>query len=141
MTDAMPPFHLAIPVHDLDAGRRFYCDLLGCGTGRSDTRWLDLDFFGHQLVLHLADEANDGPPTNPVDGDSVPASHFGVVLSMQAWQELADRLKSAEIQFLIEPKIRFRGEPGEQATMFFYDPSGNALEFKAFADPAQLFAS
>ncbi len=140
MPDKLQPFHLAIPVHDLEAARRFYCGLLGFDTGRTASRWIDLDFFGHQVTLHLVDEAEGGPPTNPVDGDSVPARHFGVVLAMEEWRQLADKLETAGCKFLISPRIRFEGEVGEQATMFLYDPSGNALEFKSFADPTQLFA-
>ena len=135
------PFHLALPVSDLDEARAFYCDVLGCGTGRTASRWIDLDFFGHQVTLHLVDESLTGPATNPVDGDDVPARHFGVVLDMADWQALADRLTGLGTEFLISPKIRFVGEVGEQATMFLFDPSGNALEFKSFADPTQLFAT
>ncbi len=135
------PFHLAIPVTDLAAGEAFYCGVLGCGTGRRSERWLDLDFFGHQVVLHLVDEDAAAAETNPVDGDSVPARHFGVVLDMPHWESLAATLREAGCKFLIEPRVRFRGEVGEQATMFLLDPSGNALEFKSFADPAQLFAT
>lgn len=142
MADAkLRPFHLAIPVHDLAEAEAFYCTTLGCGTGRVASRWIDLDFFGHQVTLHLVDDGPARPDTNPVDGDSVPARHFGVVLDMPDWQTLADRLISLNIEFLISPKIRFKGEVGEQATMFLLDPSGNALEFKSFADPAQLFAT
>ena len=135
------PFHLAIPVDDLEAAKSFYCDVLGCGTGRMSARWIDLDFFGHQVTLHLVDTTAAGSDTNPVDGDNVPARHFGIVLEMDAWTELARRLEVAGTEFMISPRIRFRGEVGEQATMFFHDPSGNALEFKSFADPAQLFAT
>lgn len=141
---ALRPFHLAIPVHDLALARGFYCDLLGCGTGRTASRWIDLNFFGHQVSLHLVESQNDGNSTgnsNAVDGDSVPARHFGVVLEMPDWRQLAKRLESADCEFLIAPKIRFEGEVGEQATMFLYDPSGNALEFKSFADSEQLFAT
>lgn len=137
---AFRPFHLAVPVSDLDAARAFYCDVLGCGTGRSASRWLDLDFFGHQVTLHLVDEYSGGIDSNAVDGDDVPARHFGIVLARDDWQALADRLSAAGVEFLIEPHTRFRGEVGEQATMFLLDPSGNALEFKSFADPVQLFA-
>lgn len=141
MTDGeLRPFHLAIPVDDLDAAKAFYCDLLGCGTGRTSRRWIDLDFFGHQVTLHLVDKALAANATNPVDGDKVPARHFGLVLDMADWTRLAERLESAGTEFLISPRIRFRGQVGEQATMFFQDPSGNAIEFKSFADPAQLFA-
>lgn len=140
MTDALRPFHLAIPVTDLHAAEAFYCGLLGCGKGRTDARWIDLDFFGHQVTLHLVDGDDAIAPTNPVDGDSVPARHFGVVLEMTHWRKLADRLEDENCDFLISPRIRFEGEPGEQATLFLYDPSGNALEFKSFADLTQLFA-
>ena len=135
------PFHLAIPVHDLAEAEAFYCTTLGCGTGRTASRWTDLDFFGHQVTLHLVEEGPEQPDSNPVDGDNVPARHFGVVLDMSDWQALADRLIGLEIEFLISPKIRFKGEVGEQATLFLLDPSGNALEFKSFADPTQLFAT
>ena len=142
-----PPFHLAFPVHDLAAARAFYCEVLGCKPGRSSAQWLDLDFFGHQIVAHLQPaELLPAMPSastmsNPVDGHDVPVPHFGVVLDMPAWHSLATRVRAAGISFVIEPGIRFRGQVGEQATMFFRDPSGNALEFKAFADPTQLFAT
>ena len=135
------PFHLAIPVDNLAAAESFYCEILGCGRGRSSDRWTDLNFFGHQVVLHLVDDEPLGAATNPVDGDAVPARHFGVVLDMPDWNELAEKLRAAGCDFLIEPRIRFRGEVGEQATMFLKDPAGNALEFKSFADPEQLFAT
>lgn len=135
------PFHLAIPVNDLRAAEAFYCGLLGCEKGRTASRWTDLDFFGHQVTLHLVDDDGDAVDTNPVDGDAVPARHFGVVLDMTAWQALADKLESAGCEFLISPRVRFKGEVGEQATLFLYDPSSNALEFKSFADPTQLFAT
>lgn len=140
MTD-LNPFHLAIPVNDLRAAETFYCGLLGCGKGRTASRWTDLDFFGHQVTLHLVEDNGNAVDTNAVDGDAVPARHFGVVLEMTAWQALADKLERAGCEFLISPRIRFQGEVGEQATLFLYDPSGNALEFKSFADPAQLFAT
>ena len=136
------PFHLAIPVRDLAAARRFYGELLGCPEGRSSEHWVDFDFFGHQLVCHLdtrepgADEALH----NEVDHDQVPVPHFGVVLDWDDWHKLAERLATADLVFVLEPKVRFRGQVGEQATMFFTDPSGNALEFKAFADPTRLLA-
>jgi extradiol dioxygenase family protein len=139
--DSIPPFHLAIPVSDLEVADAFYCGLLGCSKGRTASRWIDLNFFGHQVTLHLVDRLDGEVNTNPVDGVAVPARHFGVVLSMPAWQELADHLEQANQEFLISPGIRFPGKTGEQATMFLYDPSGNALEFKSFADPAQLFAT
>ncbi len=133
------PFHLAIPVKELNETRNFYNTVLGCAEGRSSARWVDLDFYGHQLVLHIADNHQENK-SNPVDGHDVPVPHFGVVLSLEDWNELADRLKKHQVKFIIEPYIRFEGEPGEQATMFFKDPSGNALEFKAFKDLGQLFA-
>ena len=135
------PFHLAIPVGNLREAEAFYCGILGCGKGRTSDRWTDLNFFGHQVVLHLVDEDEMAVASNPVDGDAVPARHFGVVLEMPEWQRLADTLRDAGCEFLIEPRIRFRGEVGEQATMFLFDPAGNALEFKRFADPGQLFAT
>jgi extradiol dioxygenase family protein len=137
----LQPFHLAVPVADLAAARRFYGGLLGCPEGRSDAEWVDFDFFGHQLVAHL-DHGGAARTAlhNPVDGKDVPVPHFGVVLEWNHWHELAARLRSAGIAFGIEPGIRFQGMVGEQATMFFQDPSGNALEFKAFRDPTQLFA-
>lgn len=137
----LTPFHLAIPVRDLAAARAFYGELLGCREGRSAEAWVDFDFFGHQLVCHLAREAAaEKPAHNAVDGHDVPVPHFGMVLEMRDWEELAARLQSAGTKFVIEPGIRFRGQPGEQATMFLTDPSGNALEFKAFRDVArQLF--
>ena len=142
---SMPPFHLAFPVHDLEAARGFYGALLGCREGRSDADWIDYDFFGHQIVAHLAPASvaarAAGEDRNPVDGDAVPVPHFGVVLAMDEWQALADRLTDAGVAFIIEPTVRFRDRPGEQATMFFRDPSGNALEIKAMADPEKLFAT
>ena len=141
MTDHLRPFHLALPVHDLKLAREFYCGLMGFGTGRTDERWIDLDFFGHQVTLHLVDAEAGPDDTNPVDGDAVPARHFGVVLDRGDWDQLAARLTAADIEFLIEPRVRFEGEVGEQATMFFRDPSGNALEFKSFRDLDQLFAT
>lgn len=138
----IPPFHLAFPVRSIDEARKFYGELLGCPEGRSAEHWVDFDFFGHQLVAHrAADIAADSPVHhNPVDGHDVPIPHFGVVLPWEQWHALANRLKEAGTQFVIEPYIRFQGQTGEQATMFFLDPSGNALEFKAFQDPSQLFA-
>jgi hypothetical protein len=135
-----PPFHLAFRVHDLEAARAFYGGLLGCAEGRSAERWIDFDFFGHQIVTHYSPDARPRQHHNPVDGHDVPVPHFGAVLDMATWQALADRLTAAGTDFVIEPTVRFRGEAGEQATMFFLDPSGNALEFKAMADPANLFA-
>jgi extradiol dioxygenase family protein len=134
------PFHLAIPVHSLRAARAFYGELLGCTEGRSSDEWVDFDFFGHQVVAHLDPDRKAHVHHNEVDGREVPVPHFGVVLEWQAWQELADRLRARGVRFDIEPGIRFAGRIGEQATMFFYDPSGNALEFKAFKDPSRLFA-
>lgn len=134
------PFHLAFPVNDLHAARNFYCGLLGCEEGRSSERWIDFNLYGHQIVTHLAPEAAGVRMYNPVDSDDVPVPHFGVILSMDEWKILATRLRTAGIEFIIEPKVRFKGEVGEQATMFFLDPSGNALEFKAFGDIAQVFA-
>ncbi|MCB1954716.1 MAG: VOC family protein [Rhodocyclaceae bacterium] len=134
------PFHLAFPVDDLDAARQFYGGLLGCPEGRSADHWIDFDLFGHQIVAHLAPGRGGRQAINPVDGDEVPVPHFGVVLSMAQFDALAARLKAAGTRFVIEPHIRFKGLAGEQATMFFLDPSGNALEFKAFADIGQLFA-
>lgn len=136
----LPPFHLAFPVHDLEAARAFYGGLLGCPEGRSDARWIDYDFFGHQIVAHLAEESGPRPAHNPVDGHEVPVPHFGAVLPMGEWRALADRLEAAGVDFVIAPTVRFAGQPGEQATMFFLDPSGNALEIKAMADPTKLFA-
>lgn len=135
----LAPFHLAFPVHDLDAARAFYGDLLGCAEGRSSDEWIDFDFHGHQIVAHRTGEAGDRAAT-PVDGHDVPVPHFGLVLDMETWEKLAARLQDAGTRFVIEPTVRFKGRPGEQATMFLRDPSGNALEFKAFADQAQLFA-
>jgi len=136
----IPRFHLAFPVRDLAEARAFYGGLLGCPEGRSSDEWVDFDFHGHQIVAHLAPEELGRAATNPVDGEDVPVRHFGVILTLAAWEALAERLKAAGIRFIIEPQVRFRGQPGEQATMFFLDPSGNALEFKAFADDAMVFA-
>ena len=140
MSTALPPFHLAFPVHDLATARQFYGGLLGCREGRASDTWVDFDFYGHQIVAHLDPDACGIQHRNPVDGHDVPVPHFGVILDMPAWEELADRLRRAKIQFVIEPYIRFKGEIGEQATMFLLDPSGNALEFKAFADLDRIFA-
>jgi extradiol dioxygenase family protein len=134
------PFHLAFPVDDLVAARHFYGELLGCAEGRSAPHWVDFDLFGHQVVAHLAPGRGGRQASNTVDGDEVPVPHFGVVLSMDEFEALAGRLKAAGVRFVIAPHIRFKGEVGEQATMFFLDPSGNALEFKAFADLGRLFA-
>jgi extradiol dioxygenase family protein len=136
----LPLFHLAFPVHDLAAARRFYGDLLGCPEGRSSPEWVDFNFYGHQVVAHLAPEEAGHRGTSAVDGDAVPVRHFGAILAMDAWQALADKLRQAGVKFVIEPHVRFKGQVGEQATMFFLDPSGNALEFKAFGDMSQVFA-
>ena len=143
MTSPAPlrPFHLAFAVHDLDDARRFYGALMGCAEGRSSDHWIDFDFYGHQIVAHLDASSTAVATHNAVDGHHVPVPHFGIVLMMEQWKALAARLTAGGVQFGIEPHIRFKGEAGEQATMFFYDPSGNALEFKAFADDAQLFAT
>ncbi len=144
----LQPFHLAIPVNDLGAARRFYREVLNCSEGRSDERWVDFDFFGHQLVIHAVTDEGRGPDrqesivdSNPVDGHDVPVPHFGIVLEWARWELLAERLCELGVRFVVEPHIRFQGHVGEQATMFFLDPSGNALEFKSFRDPSQLFAT
>lgn len=137
---SMPPFHLAFPVDDLAAARRFYGELLGCPEGRSADQWVDFNLHGHQIVAHLAPETARARAHNEVDGENVPVPHFGLVLPMEHWKALAARLEEAGVRFVIPPTIRFKGEPGEQATMFFIDPAGNALEFKAMADPAKLFS-
>ena len=136
----LPPFHLAFPVDDLAAARHFYGELLGCPEGRSAKEWIDFDLYGHQIVAHFAPEAVRVRAGNRVDGEDVPVPHFGIVLTMEQWKTLALRLEDAGVEFVIAPTIRFEGEPGEQATMFFLDPAGNALEFKAMANPANLFA-
>ena len=136
----LQPFHLAIPVSDLAVARRFYGEVLGCSEGRSAEHWVDLNFYGHQLVLHQVEGGSEAKPTNPVDGDDVPVPHFGVVLTWSDWHVLAERLRGAGVAFVIEPHVRFEGQVGEQATLFFLDPSGNAVEFKAFKDEGQLFA-
>ncbi|OQW48093.1 MAG: glyoxalase [Proteobacteria bacterium SG_bin6] len=138
---SLRPFHLAFPVHDLAAARAFYGGVLGCREGRSAAEWVDFDLFGHQIVAHLDSGARATEHHNPVDGHDVPVPHFGVVLTMAEWHALAERVKAAGVPFGIAPHIRFQGQPGEQATMFFRDPSGNALEFKAFADDAMIFAT
>ena len=137
---SLRPFHLAFPVHDLAAARRFYGETMGCPEGRSSAEWVDFDFYGHQIVAHLAPGEAGDRANNHVDGHGVPVPHFGVVLAMADWQALAERLTTASVEFAIAPTIRFKGQPGEQATMFFRDPSVNALEIKAFGDPAMLFA-
>jgi len=140
MAPALTPFHLAFPVHDLEAARRFYGGVLGCGEGRSSPDWIDFNLFGHQIVAHLCPGAAGAASVSKVDGAGVPVPHFGVVLPMQAWEQLAERVRAAGVKFGVEPHVRFKGQVGEQATMFFLDPSGNALEFKAFHDLGQLFA-
>ena len=135
------PFHLAIPVKNLEVCRTFYRDIIQCVEGRSDTHWVDFNFFGHQLVIHQKDDFIPQQISNPVDGHEVPVPHFGVVLSMDDWEKLSQRLIKNGTEFIIEPTIRFKGKPGEQATLFFKDPEGNALEFKAFRDIGQLFAT
>lgn len=138
---ALTPFHVAIPVDDLPKARKFYREVMGCSEGRSDTQWVDFDFFGHQLVIHYKPKSpEEDLHFNPVDGHSVPIPHYGVVLDWADWEALAQRMRDHGIQFIIEPYVRFAGQPGEQATMFFLDPCGNALEFKAFKDIGQLFA-
>lgn len=137
----MRPFHLAFTVHDLAAARAFYGALLGCPEGRSAETWIDFDLYGHQIVAHLDPDKTVAEARNPVDGHDVPVPHFGVVLEMGPWEALAERLTAAGVHFLIEPHVRFKGQPGEQATLFFLDPSGNALEFKAFGSDAALFAT
>jgi uncharacterized protein len=137
---ASPRFHLAFPVVDLAATRRFYIDLLECRVGRESDQWIDFDFFGHQITAHLSPEEARLVAANPVDGDDVPVRHFGVILEWQEWQQLAERLTRDQTPFVIAPHIRFQGQVGEQATMFIRDPSGNALEFKSFKDMTRVFA-
>ena len=137
---SLAPFHLAFPVADLDATLTFYRDVLGCETGRSSDKWIDFNFWGHQVVAHLSPDEAGKSSTNEVDGHEVPAKHFGVILEWGEWEDLANRLKGKDIDFVIEPYVRFKGQPGEQATMFFLDPGGNALEFKAFRHKEQIFA-
>jgi extradiol dioxygenase family protein len=136
----MSPFHLAFPVHDLEAARGFYGGVLGCPEGRSSDEWIDFNFYGHQIVAHLAPEETGEVRKSAVDGHGVPVRHFGIVLPLAEWKAMAERLKRAGTKFVIEPYTRFVGQPGEQSTMFFLDPSGNALEIKAFADINSLFA-
>ena len=140
---SLTPFHLAIPVKNLELCRNFYRKVLQCNEGRSDAHWVDFDFFGHQLVLHekASGDTDAEKSYNPVDGQQVPVPHFGVVLEWDTWHQLKDSICDKKIQFVIEPYIRFAGKPGEQATMFFLDPEGNALEFKSFKDPTRLFAT
>jgi extradiol dioxygenase family protein len=135
----LTPFHLAVPVDDLDAAREFYGAVMGCSEGRSSDKWIDFNFFGHQFVVHKGTPIAD-PDYNGVDGDTVPSFHYGVILEWDAWHDLAAKLAKADIEFIIEPRIRFEGEVGEQATMFFHDPAGNALEMKSFKDCSQIFA-
>ena len=135
----MRPFHLAFPVDNLERTREFYTKILGCKEGRSSDRWIDFDMYGHQVVAHLVDSV-DSVETNPVDGDDVPASHFGVILESEEWTQLSKKLQASNIEFIIEPHTRFREEPGEQSTMFFLDPCGNALEFKSFKSDEMIFA-
>ena len=139
-TMSLPPFHLAFPVHDLAEARAFWGGVMGCAEGRSSEAWIDFDFYGHQIVAHCTGQRADDAGRNPVDGHGVPVPHFGLVLPMDDWHALAERLRRAGVTFEIEPYVRFKGQVGEQATMFFRDPSGNAIEIKAFADPGQLFA-
>lgn len=137
---SLPPFHLAFPVRDLAEARAFYGDLIGCPEGRSSDEWVDFNFYGHQIVTHLAPDECSAPSTNSVDDHNVPVRHFGAILDMALWEALAKKLQDAGTVFVIDPYIRFKGEVGEQATMFFLDPSGNALEFKAFKNMDSLFA-
>jgi len=137
---ASPRFHLAFPVADLPAARQFYTEVLGCRVGRESTSWIDFDFFGHQITAHLSPEETKLVAANPVDGDQVPVRHFGVILEWEAWHQLAEQLERFQVPFVIAPHIRFKGEVGEQATMFVRDPSGNALEFKSFKDMSRVFA-
>ncbi len=135
------PFHLAFPVDNLESTRHFFQELLGCRIGRQTNKWIDFDFFGHQVTAHLKPEEVKPVQTNEVDGDSVPVRHFGAILEWNDWHALAEKMERANIAFIIKPHIRFKGKPGEQATMFFSDPSGNALEFKAFQDPSNVFST
>ncbi len=137
---AVPLFHLAFPVDDIAKARAFYGGLLGCPEGRSTAEWVDFDFYGHQIVAHLAPDEAGHRKTSAVDGDNVPVRHFGVILPMDQWSALSEKLKHAGVEFIIEPHVRFKGEVGEQATMFFLDPAGNALEIKSFADMGRIFA-
>lgn len=139
--NTITPFHIAIPVHNLEECRKFYKEIIGCTEGRSSNHWVDFNFFGHQLVIHYKEKSEENLCTNAVDGKSVPVPHYGVVLEWGIFHEFANELKSKNIEFIIEPYIRFEGDVGEQATMFFLDPAGNALEFKAFKDITQLFAN
>ena len=136
----LSPFHLAFPVNDIEATRKFYTEVIGCSVGRQAERWIDFNFFGHQISAHLVDDLQS-VATNPVDGESVPSRHFGLVLDWDKWHELVEKLNNNKMDYLIEPTIRFKGEVGEQATLFILDPSANALEFKSFKDPEKLFAN
>ena len=138
---SLSPFHLAIPVNDIETTRRFYTEVLGCSVGREAERWIDFNFFGHQVSAHVKPEATGTIPANPVDGESVPVRHFGLVLDWHTWHALVDKLDERSIKYLIKPTIRFKGQVGEQATLFIKDPSGNVLEFKSFKDMNRLFAS
>lgn len=138
---AMPPFHLAFPIRDLEETRRFYVDLVGCMVGREAEKWIDFDFFGHQISAHVKPDECDLAKTNEVDGDNVPVRHFGAVLPWDKWEALAEVFREAGVAFLIGPRVRFEGEPGEQGTFFVRDPSGNGLEFKSFRNPESLFAT
>ena len=139
MTDNLCPFHLAIPVSDIQKAHDFYTNVLGCNVGRQDQQWMDFDFFGHQLVAHLVSDSEPGSTTNPVDGEDVPSRHFGIIMHMPDWEDLVQHLKEKKIKFLMKPQIRFKGKAGEQATFFILDPFSNALEFKAFEDESQIF--
>ena len=139
MTDNLCPFHLAIPVSDIQKAHDFYTNVLGCSVGRQDQQWMDFDFFGHQLVAHLVSDSELGSTTNPVDGEDVPSRHFGIIMHMPDWEDLVQHLKEKKIKFLMKPQIRFKGKAGEQATFFILDPFSNALEFKAFDDESQIF--
>lgn len=136
----LPRFHLAFPVHDLEAARAFYAGVLGCGTGRETENWIDFDFHGHQIVAHLSPEECARARTGPVDGKDIPVRHFGLILDWDVWEDLAVDLKDADATFIVDPYVRFENQPGEQATMFVRDPSGNALEFKAFREEGMIFA-
>ena len=139
MTDNLCPFHLAIPVSDIQKAHDFYTNVLGCSVGRQDQQWMDFDFFGHQLVAHLVSDSELGSTTNPVDGEDVPSRHFGIIMHMPDWEDLVQHLKEKKIKFLMKPQIRFKGKAGEQATFVILDPFSNALEFKAFEDESQIF--
>ena len=140
MSESINPFHLAFPVNNLEDTYTFYTEILGCSTGRTSDQWIDFNMWGHQVVAHLSPDEAGESAKNAVDEKAVPVRHFGVILGMDEWEELAEKVKAAGIEFIIEPYVRFKGEPGEQATMFFLDPSGNALEFKSFGDKSQIFA-